>query len=77
MTDRDELSDVLGADVALPVTGLTVYQLRQQMVRWKALALLALHDLRVMGVPIEKVEGVTPEVVAEVDRYSREMETFS
>lgn len=45
--------------------------------RWRQLALHALHDLRLTGVPIDKIIGMTPDVLTEVDRYDREMEAFS
>lgn len=44
---------------------------------WKRLALHALHDLRAVGIPIEKISGVTPEVIAAVDDYDREMSSYA
>lgn len=35
-SESDQMSDALGADVVLPVTGKTVYDLRQQIVRLEA-----------------------------------------
>lgn len=44
---------------------------------WKRLALHALADLRALGVTIEYIVGMTPEVLAEVERYERERTTYS
>lgn len=44
---------------------------------WRHLALHALHDLRLLGVPIESIAGVDEAVLAEVDRYDREMESYT
>lgn len=46
------------------------------MTDWRLLALHALHDLRLLGIPIESIVGVDDEVLAEVDRYDREITTF-
>jgi hypothetical protein len=44
---------------------------------WKRLALHALHDLRLLGVPIESIVGVNETVLSQVDCYDQEMTTFS
>lgn len=44
---------------------------------WKRLALHALEDLRVLGVPIEKIHGVDDDVLAQVDHYSRESTSYT
>lgn len=44
---------------------------------WKRLALHALHDLQVLGVPIEQIVGMDDEVLDEVERYGREQTSYS
>ena len=44
---------------------------------WKRLALHALYDLWVIGVPIEEMLGVDDDVLAEVERYSRESTSYT
>lgn len=44
---------------------------------WKWLAVHALHDLRLLGVDIAKMNKVTPEVIEQVDIHSRNMQAYS
>lgn len=44
---------------------------------WQRLALHALSDLRALGIPIEKIIGMTPAVLHLVEQYEREMSSFS
>ena len=46
-------------------------------VDWKTIALHSLSDLRAMGVPIERIILMTPEILAAVDHYDREMTAYS
>lgn len=56
-----------------------VNQWMAEAIRWKKLALHALHDLQLMGIPIERMVGVgmNAEVLAEVEKYERGMGSFS
>lgn len=44
---------------------------------WKELACHALLDLRMLGVDISKILMMTPEIIAQVDLYDREMTAYS
>ena len=44
---------------------------------WKHMAVHTLHDLRMLGVPIEKILGMTPDVLNEVDTYSRNSTSYT
>lgn len=54
-----------------------VNKLVDDAMQWRQLALHALHDLRMLGVPIEQIILMTPEVLAAVDEYDREQTSYT
>ena len=44
---------------------------------WRKLALHALSDLRALGVPIERIVGMTDTVLDEVEQYERGQTAYS
>jgi len=49
----------------------------EEATKWRKLALHALSDLDVLGVPIDKIIGVDEEVLKEVGDYQRDQTSFS
>ena len=46
-------------------------------VDWKTIALHALSDLRALGIPIEKILLMTPDILKAVGDYERDMTSYS
>lgn len=44
---------------------------------WRKVAIHALYDLRVLGVDIEQIEGVTPQALSEVSHYARQQTSYT
>jgi hypothetical protein len=44
---------------------------------WRRIALHALSDLRMLGVPIDRIISVDDDVVRQVDEYDRDQAAFS
>jgi len=49
----------------------------EEATKWRQLALHALSDLDVLGVPIDKIIGVNEEVLEEVQKYQRDQTSYS
>ena len=56
---------------------LRMNQMALEINKWKRLALHALSDLRQMGVPIDKIVGVTPGIIEEVNLYDMDQASYS